>query len=332
MMKNKNIILVVGIIVLALFSLSFFGGATKLLAGDFMEKYTSTQDAVLVDVRTPAEFTAGHIDNAINIDIGGGESFVSEINKLDKSKTYFVYCRSGNRSGQAIEIMKSNGIKSIYELSGGIVSDGDTVKLVTVNSAEPEYMVDASDMVDGNALISNIKKSKLSDKEIAGLILMREEEKLARDVYTTLGNIWGKRVFLNISASEQTHTEAIKVLLTRYDIKDPVTDDTVGVFTSKDMQELYNTLTTNGKVSLTDALIVGATIEDLDIRDLENLKKETTKEDILITYNNLQKGSRNHMRAFVKNIQASGGSYIPQYISQSEYNEIIAASQERGRY
>lgn len=199
------------------------------------------------------------------------------------------------------------------------------------NSINSEYVVDASDMVNGETLISNIKKTELSDKEIAGLIQMREEEKLAHDVYITLGNIWGSKIFSNISASEQTHADAIKVLLTRYGIKDPVTNNTVGVFTSKDMQELYNKLVLQGKNSLADALVVGATIEDLDIRDLENLKKETTKEDILITYNNLQKGSRNHMRAFVKNIQANGGSYIPQYISSGEYNTIISAPQEKGR-
>lgn len=331
MKNNKNIMFgIVGIIVLALVSLSFMGKTTKLTGAEFIKTYTNTPNAALIDVRTPSEFATGHIDQAINIDFEN-PSFASEVRKLDTTKTYFVYCRSGNRSGQAVSIMKSNGIKNIYELSGGIISNADTVNLVTVNSAETEYVVDASDMVDGNSLISNIKKSELSDKEIAGLVLMREEEKLARDVYTTLGNIWGMKVFSNISASEQTHTDSIKVLLTRYGIKDPVTADTVGVFTSNDMQELYNTLTTKGKASLIDALVVGATIEDLDIRDLENLKNETTKEDILITYNNLQKGSRNHMRAFVKNLQANGGSYAPQYISQSEYNAIINASQERGR-
>lgn len=205
------------------------------------------------------------------------------------------------------------------------------VESIEKNNIESEYVVDASDMVDGQALITGIKKSQLSDKEIAGLVLMREEEKLARDVYTTLGNTWGIKVFSNISASEQTHTDAVKVLLTRYGITDPVTNDTVGVFTSTAMQDLYDTLIAKGKTSLIDALIVGATVEDLDIRDLETLKKETTKKDILITYNSLQKGSRNHLRAFVKNIQANGGSYTPEYISQIEYNSIITTSQEKGK-
>lgn len=183
-------------------------------------------------------------------------------------------------------------------------------------------------MVNGQDLISGIKKSELTEKEKLGLLQMREEEKLARDVYTTLGSIWGTRIFSNIASSEQTHADAIKALLLRYDIKDPVTSDTVGVFTSKTTQELYNRLTTQGKVSLAEAFIVGTTIEDLDIHDLDILKSETTKEDILLTYNNLQKGSRNHLRAFVK---ASEGNYKPQYISQADYDLIISSLQERGR-
>lgn len=327
--KNDNFVLfgAVGIAVLALFTLTLAKSSSRLLGSDFIEKYNNTSNSVLVDVRTPSEFLAGHIDKAINIDFEN-QTFLSEIKKLDVNKTYFVYCRSGNRSGQAISLMKANGIKNIYELQGGIVSNKDSVTLVTTNNNEPEYIVDASDMVNSQAFISGIKKSELTEKEKFGLIQMREEEKLARDVYTTLGEFWGARIFSNIASSEQTHTDAIKVLLTRYDIKDPVTSDTVGVFTSKTMQKLYDELTARGKVSLFEALNVGAAIEDLDIRDLGTLKNETTKEDILLTYNNLQKGSRNHMRAFVR---LGGGNYTPQYISQSEYSSIISSPQERGR-
>lgn len=332
-MKNSLVIILglVAIIVIVLIALSSMGSSTRISASAFIEKYAGIPGAVLVDVRTPGEFSSGHIDGAININLEDS-SFVSEIQKLDTSKTYFVYCRSGNRSQQAVSVMKSNGIENIYELKGGIISNANSLNLVTTNSMESDYVVDASDMIDGQALIAGIEKSELSDKEITGLIQMREEEKLAHDVYTVLGGVWGTKVFSNISSSEQTHTDAIKVLLTKYAIKDPVVDDTVGVFASKSMQELYNTLTMQGKKSLVDAYIVGATIEDLDIRDLDMLKKDTTKEDILVTYNNLQKGSRNHLRAFVKNIQASGGAYTPQYISSSDYNSIISAAQERGRY
>ena len=94
------------------------------------------------------------------------------------------------------------------------------------------------------------------------------------------------------------------------------------------MQELYTSLTAKGRVSVAEALTVGAIIEDLDIHDLDTFKKETNKEDILLTYANLQKGSRNHLRAFVK---TNGGNYVPQYISQVEYSSIINSPQERGR-
>jgi hypothetical protein len=298
-MKNNKYTMfgIVGVIVIILISLSFMGETTKLYGVEFIEKYASTQNAVIVDVRTPGEYDDGHIDQAINIDFEN-PSFTSEIKNLDTTKTYFVYCRSGSRSGQAISVMKSNGINNVLELNGGIISNTDTVKLVTINNTG-------------------------SDKEIMGLIQMREEEKLARDVYTTLGDIWGAKIFSNIKASEQAHTDAVKVILERYAVKDPISNDAVGVFASKSIQDLYNNFIEKGKISLLDALIVGATIEDLDIRDLENLKKETSKEDILIVYNNLQKGSENHLRAFVKNIQANGGTYTPQYISSSEYNSII---------
>lgn len=173
--------------------------------------------------------------------------------------------------------------------------------------------------------------SQLSTAEATGLIQMREEEKLARDVYLTLDALWGVKIFTNIASAEQTHTDSVQTLLVRYGIADPITQDTVGTFASPDMQKLYDELIQRGKVSLLDALTVGATIEDLDIRDLELLKKETLRADILAVYDNLQKGSRNHMRAFVKNIKMRGGSYVPQYISESEYNSIINGTQEKGR-
>ncbi len=168
----------------------------------------------------------------------------------------------------------------------------------------------------------------LSDIEQSGLLQMREEEKLARDVYTTL---WSKRenkIFTNIIKSEQTHMTSIKLILNRYSIDDPVKDDSIGIFTSPTMQKLYDDLVAQWNKSLLDALIVWATIEDLDINDLNSFTKQTSNTYIINTYNNLAKWSRNHIRAYVKSIISNGGTYIPQYISQSQYDEIIASSQE----
>lgn len=180
-------------------------------------------------------------------------------------------------------------------------------------------------------MIEEIPKSQLNKDEIAGLILMREEEKLARDVYISLGEKWGTKIFSNISKSEQTHTDAIKVLLDRYDIEDPVRDDSIGVFVSPELIKLYASLFEQGSKSILDAFIVGAIIEDLDIKDLNELTAKTDKADILLTYENLNRGSRNHLRAYMKQIASNGGSYTPQYISQSEFDTIISSEQERGK-
>lgn len=101
-----------------------FNTATKqyedLDGRSFKEKFTSTQGAVLLDVRTAAEFHSGSVQGAKNIDFMSS-AFGSEISKLDKSKEYFLLCRSGNRSGQACNLMAKEGFK-VYNLASGIGS------------------------------------------------------------------------------------------------------------------------------------------------------------------------------------------------------------------
>ena len=77
-------------------------------------------DFVILDVRTPEEFTDGHIENAINIDFYS-ETFQDELNDLDKSKTYLIYCRSGRRSADALDIMRELNFREIYHMTGGII-------------------------------------------------------------------------------------------------------------------------------------------------------------------------------------------------------------------
>lgn len=98
---------------------SFFTANPADLDGvAFKKAFNANHDAVLIDVRTPAEYAQGFIDGAINIDIMSAD-FQNRIATLDKGKTYFVYCRSGNRSGQGCQYMKSQGIKA-FNLVGGI--------------------------------------------------------------------------------------------------------------------------------------------------------------------------------------------------------------------
>jgi hypothetical protein len=173
---------------------------------------------------------------------------------------------------------------------------------------------------------------EVDDQEIADLLHMREEEKLARDVYITLGEQWDFPVFTNISKSEQQHMDAVGALLDRYGIEDPVGDNPVGVFTDPELQALYNQLVAQGSQSLAEALKVGATIEDVDIYDLQKAVADTDNADIQQVYKSLLAGSENHMRAFVGVLQQqTGETYTPQYIDQATFDAIMAASNGHGQ-
>jgi hypothetical protein len=174
--------------------------------------------------------------------------------------------------------------------------------------------------------------SALREGEIVGLLFMREEEKLARDVYLTLHDLWNLRIFQNIAKSESTHMEAILTLLDRYGLEDPAYNQAVGEFTNPDLQALYDQLVAQGSKSLSDALKVGAAIEEIDILDLETQIAESDQADIVRVYEQLLKGSRNHLRSFTRTLlQTTGESYIPQYVSIETFIAIPDTGIESGR-
>ena len=160
---------------------------------------------------------------------------------------------------------------------------------------------------------------------------MREEEKLARDVYLTLYEKWNLAILNNIASAEQTHMEAVKTLMDRYGLDDPAADQDVGEFTNQDLQTLYDQLVEQGSKSLVDALNVGAAIEEIDILDLQKYLAQTDKADIEIVYESLMKGSRNHLRSFVSVLEKNGEIYQPQYLGQDAYDAIVNTPIERGR-
>jgi hypothetical protein len=175
-----------------------------------------------------------------------------------------------------------------------------------------------------NEDLSALPAEDVSDDEIAGLIFMREEEKLARDTYIEMFNKWGIKIFDNISKSEQTHTDAVLELLEKYSITDPVGDNAPGVFTDQTLQSLYDTLVAQGSASLIDALLVGAAIEEIDIIDIQvQVDNFVDNQDIALVYESLLKGSRNHLRSFVSNLEKQGIVYQPQYLSQQIYDDIV---------
>jgi hypothetical protein len=178
--------------------------------------------------------------------------------------------------------------------------------------------------------IIDLPLEPLNADESASLLLMREEEKLAKDVYTALYAKWGIIVFLNISPSEQQHTDAILTLLNKYGLKDPVGNNVAGVFTSPYLQTLYTNLVAQGSTSVLDAYKVGATIEDLDIFDLAKALLKNDNQDIKLVYDLLLMGSRNHMRSFYGQIISLVGSYSAQFITQSELEAIVTTPREKG--
>ena len=179
--------------------------------------------------------------------------------------------------------------------------------------------------------VSAVSQVKLSDSEIKDLYYMREEEKLARDVYMAMYRKWNHNIFLNISRSEEQHVASVKGLLSYYGLKDMSPDLPEGKFQNAELQKLYNELIKKGNESLENALTVGATIEDLDIYDLQEAKKKTDKPEIINVYNNLEKGSRNHLRSFYRNLRKYDWNYVPQYIDAEYFKNIISTGNERGR-
>jgi hypothetical protein len=164
----------------------------------------------------------------------------------------------------------------------------------------------------------------ISEAEISDLKFLREEEKLARDVYLFSFDKYQISIFKNISNSEQTHTDSVLFLLNRYGISDPALTER-GVFVNPVLQGLYNDLTAQASISSVEALKVGATVEDLDINDIDHFTVNTSKADLLYVYNNLNCGSKNHIRSYTNQLVIYGVNYVPQFLSVADYNAILSS-------
>ena len=198
-----------------------------------------------------------------------------------------------------------------------------------------------------------ISQAALDLGEETHLIFMREEEKLARDVYLTMSGLYPQeQAFSNIGeGSEQTHTDTVRDMLEKYSIPDPNPaannlPDSIGVFTGADygwyFTEKFNDLVAWGAESVLDALYVGAFIEELDMIDIVKCPKVivqtdngidedecgleyTDETDLQTMYTHLVEGSKDHLRAYVKNIEKiiGEGNYEAQILSQEEVDAIL---------
>ena len=179
---------------------------------------------------------------------------------------------------------------------------------------------------------AQLTRATLSEQETRGLLQMVEEEKLAGDVYQALYEKTGIRNFGNIVRSERQHQSAVQNLLKIYGLPDPTVGKKAGEFSNPEFTRLYQQLVTQGSGSTVNALKVGTLIEELDIADLNALSHQTQRADVLRVYDNLTRGSRNHLRSFdgALKLQPGASPYQPQHLTQAEYNAIISSAQERG--
>ena len=156
----------------------------------------------------------------------------------------------------------------------------------------PSFSCDSEDKPLESQDLINVEKD--------ALLFMLEEEKLARDTYEFLYDLWGLQQFANIGRSEQSHMDAVENLLLAFDISYQILPE--GEFANSDLQKLYDQLVQSGTRDEVSALIVGATIEDLDIVDLQNQIESVDNALIIDVFEKLKCGSENHLRAFVEKL------------------------------
>jgi len=185
-------------------------------------------------------------------------------------------------------------------------------------------------VIESNLKSVLLETPVISDEELNLLLEMKEEEKLAHDVYSALYENWGSRIFSNISLAEERHVNAIIRLLQYYGSADTLIGET-GVFAIDKFQTLYNDLVATGSVSLEEAFKTGVLIEEMDIKDLTEALKAVSNDNIILVFENLLKASRNHLRAFSREITKLGITYVPTYISQEDFNQFINSPMEYGK-
>ncbi len=172
-------------------------------------------------------------------------------------------------------------------------------------------------------LVNGLPKEPLNQTEKEGIIYTLQEEKLAVALYSKFYDKWKLPIFNNIAKSEQTHVEAVNLLIKKYDLDEPLKSD-------KKLIALNKILTKQGGRSLVEALKAGAVIEDISIVDLQKLIKDTNQDDIKLVYKCLLRGSRNHLRTFVNKLKTYDVEYAPENLSNKEFNRIISTPYERG--
>jgi len=208
---------------------------------------------------------------------------------------------------------------------------GETISLIWA-------MADSSDqgvkhnIAYGEGIMSLIQENATtisaavpSPREVQGILFIWEEEKAARDLYISLYNETNLSIFMDLVRSEQNHMDQAKSIIDKFGLQTPV-PDVPGKFENQTLKEIYNRLLAQGKLSHKEALLSAATFEEISIVDLEKEIAATNMEEIEVVYQGLLAGSRKHLRSYVMDLQELEIQYNPQYLSPSEFEEIMKRS------
>jgi hypothetical protein len=207
---------------------------------------------------------------------------------------------------------------------------GQTVSIIWALSDGPEaslkhnvaYGEGILTLAAGQVERAPAEASALSARERDGVLFIWEEEKAARDLYTSLYEANNLSIFQNLMRSEQSHMDQAKGVMDRYSLSVPG-DDEPGVFENQTLQTVHDDLLREGLGSDEDALLVAAEFEEISIIDLEAELAFAENEDVRVVYQGLLAGSLKHLRSYVADLESLGITYSPRHIEEARYRDIV---------
>jgi len=231
----------------------------------------------------------------------------------------------GRQEGQYMVVEFKRKLQTGDKFDKALVP-GEKISIIWASSDSPDHDL-KHNVAYGEGILALEDQSPmpvaaaLTAREVQGILFIREEEKVARDLYLSLFDEVNLTVFIDLAKSEQSHMDSAKIPIEKYGLKDPVIEQR-GVFSNETLKMLYSDLLASGKRSAKDALEAAATFEEISIIDLEKEIDASQNEEVKVIYEGLLAGSRKHLRTYVRDLQDLGVSYQPRYLSQEQFDEI----------
>ncbi len=235
---------------------------------------------------------------------------------------------SGSESAgrTTIELKRSLQSSDSFDKS---FSPGQAVSIIWALSDNPDIS-QKHDVAYGEGILSLTRAGgvasaslpgSLTPIEKDGLIFIWEEEKAARDIYSSLYEKNNLTIFLDLTRSEESHMDQAKAVIDKYGLVLPA--DVPGVFENQTLQDIHDRLLAEGLESDEQALKVAAEFEEISIMDLEAELAAAENEDVRTMYQGLLAGSRKHLRSYVADLKEQGIEYEPRHLLRSEFEETV---------